>query len=174
VLLLSPKFSSGVFLTRDECKHTNSKYEEPAVVRAFKKSKYYASGDVKNNDLVAHHKLVELFCKERLSKRGQRRCSWQDYYLVLDELRLPFLQLYDPGMVRTAEHLEDIQKEAKSGSKYQKSCEVIESPTAEKLYDYVVGNKPVIIKGEGDKWPAVKKWTDKYLKQVAGNKQVIV
>ncbi len=40
--------------------------------------------------------------------------------------------------------------------------------------DYVACNKPVIIDGAIDHWPAMRKWTNKYLSRVAGDQDVTI
>eukprot|EP01041_Mallomonas_annulata_P000659 gene659-1271_t len=159
------------FMTEDECKHTGIPYKNPDIVQEFISSKFAKSAEVNVNDLLEHHKLVQKFCAFRA--KSLPRCSWTQYYLVLDHLRTPYKLLYDPGM-RTSDLLSNIQSRSSSGSKYQSECPVIHNPTAKKLYEYVVGNKPVIIKGVADKWPATTKWTDKYLLDTLKGRQVAV
>ena len=68
--------------------------------------------------------------------------------------------------------ISDIQNEGKSGVKYQKKCEYIDKPTAQTFYKYVVANKPVIITGVANAWPALSAWTDEYLLRHLQDKQV--
>ena len=39
---------------------------------------------------------------------------------------------------------------------------------------YVAANKPCVIRGAVDHWPALRKWTPEYLKEAAGDVQVTV
>jgi hypothetical protein len=168
------KISVGVYLTKEECAHSGSPYTEPKIVLEFKSSSVYRSslGEIKKNDFVVHHRIAEKFCRERAAFKQHKKCSWADYYLVLDELRTPFVNLYDPGLDPVGVALADIQRKGKSGASYQDRCEFMENPTAEKLYDHVVNNKPVIIKGGASDWPAVKLWSDDYLVEAAGSATV--
>jgi len=161
------------YMTPEECNHSGMPHKPASIVLEFQSSTFSKSEDVAKNDLLLHHKISKEFCEHRKKKLKKSPCTWQQYYQVLDHLRGPFKNLYDPGMGKPI-HLSTIQAEGKSGSEYQSSCDVMHNPTAKKLYKYVVGNKPVIIKGVAKKWPAVKKWNDRYLYDTLSGKNVVV
>eukprot|EP01042_Synura_sphagnicola_P002323 gene2323-2781_t len=54
------------------------------------------------------------------------------------------------------------------------SCEVIDNPSAESFFKMVSKNIPVIFKGIASEWPAVRKWSDTYLTDRAGSREVVV
>jgi Cupin-like domain len=159
------QISRAFYMTRDECKHAGVPYKEPQIVKEFRTSPIRIdSKDISRNDIIAHHRLTGRFCKERARLGGKRKkCTWDDYYYLLDDLREPFVNLYDPGLDPIGQPLQKIQSEGKSGASYQSGCDVIENPTSEIFYDYVVNNKPAIIRGLAKDWPATKKWKDEYL-----------
>ena len=52
------------------------------------------------------------------------------------------------------------------------TIERIQAPSREQLESYVRQNKPVIMTGIADQWPAFHKWSPEYLKSVAGEAEI--
>lgn len=142
-LLLS---SSVHHLTREEASHTGFLYHSPPIIQEFDAFlEQFSSSSIKHlNDFTQHHAILKLFCSQRLPSES---CRWFEYFQLLDELRLPFLNLFDPGM-RIGFKISELQKLYHSGSSlYQTRCEIIRNPSPNQFLEYVKGSKPVIIRG---------------------------
>lgn len=175
----------AVTLTESEARHTKQKYILDLSVLEFQQSKYNKSKNLHVNDFSKHHKLVRKFC---LSKR--QKCTWDEYYFVLDYIRKPYVNMYDPGIwekifcdknvVMSIEgagdgsYISAVQDYRDDVNKRPLSCEVIDNPSAESFFKMVSKNIPVIFKGIASEWPAVRKWSDTYLTDRAGSREVRV
>jgi len=157
-------------MTRQEAAHTGIKYSIPAIVNEFMASSWAQSSDISRNDMAAHHNIVTYFCKQRKTKT----CTWREYYNVFDHIRQPYENMFDPGAHPIGEGVEDIQKKSRSGHLYQDTCHIIENPTAKEFFEYVVGNKPVIIRGVIPSRFQSKDWLLENLKDVIGDSEVVV
>lgn len=168
---------AGVYLTRDESKHVGAVFSPRSVVYQFNSTKLARSGDVKVNDFLGHHALARRFCKERAQKSKTTKCTWQDYYTILDELREPFANFFDPGATISTPIKEiydnplpkRLVKARKPGT-----CDTITNPSAKDLLKLARASHPTIIKGVASKWRAVKDWNLKYMKKKWGHMQVII
>lgn len=129
-------------LNRAEAEHSGLPFTMAVIVNEFMKSDFSHSSVLNTNDYPSHHDIVASFCKYR-----NVGCSWKDYYNVLDHIRLPYAKLFDPGQERIGTPLHALQDAARSGYRHQHTCEVIEKPSASAFHKYVLGSKPVIIRG---------------------------
>ncbi len=126
-------------LTRDEAKHVGQTFVHPPVYKEFQASVFSNHASLLVNDFDKHHELIYNFCRNR----SQKYCTWSEYYHVLDFIRVPYENLFDPKP-STIESLKDIQIRGDAGSNgKQMKCDVISKPTAEILFDYVSKSKPV-------------------------------
>ena len=157
-------------LTREEALQAGLQYEMHPVVKDFISTKFNRSKSASRNDMLEHHKIARKFCIHL--KKHNRPCSWEEYYLVLDQLRDPFKTLYDPGMDPRGESLAAIQSSGRSGADYQSSCDILTNPSSKTLFEYVINNKPAIIRGAMKDWPALRLWTDDYLIRKLRGRQV--
>ena len=129
-------------LTRDESKHVGQEFIPPPIYNEFDQSKYKAHPSLLVNDYHQHHQLIYKFCS---SRKEENHCTWSEYYSLLDKLRTPYENLFDPKP-SPVESLADIQRDGKSGMRgKQTKCDVISKPTAEILFEYVKNSKPVCV-----------------------------
>jgi hypothetical protein len=154
---------NGFFMTRDEGKHIGKPFVEPECVLEFYRSPHASSTVTKINDFLGHHNLIKKYCLERETKLNES-CSWQCYYLILDKIREPYANLFDPGADPAGMSLTEIQRIGKSAQHNFKNgkCDVIENPTADEFYEYVVASKPVVIRESNSKkakYTKSSKWT---------------
>ena len=67
-------------MTKEECKHIGVPFNTPPIVKEFIASKFSKRNVVKENDFLAHHRLVEEFCLARLQRKKKSKknlkCSW--------------------------------------------------------------------------------------------------
>lgn len=109
VLLVTLAFDVRGYLTEAESSHIGQKFEDPDIVKDFKKHpKYSASPMLQVNNLILHHQLVESYCVDLLHRRHNYTCSWREYYYLLNELRRPYANLYDPGLDREGLKIDDV------------------------------------------------------------------
>jgi hypothetical protein len=127
-------------LSREEAKHILIDFPEPLIVSEFLRSKYASFQEATENDFLGHHRLARAFCLKRFKSSRKKACTWLQYYLVIDHLREPFANLYDPGAFGV-HRFEDI------AAKRYSSCDVIDTPSAAQFYQYVNTSRPVIIRG---------------------------
>lgn len=155
---------------------------------------------LKKNNYELHHLSIQKYCQQRNKQQEiqeleennedyneeddedyyfhpqnylsiNNSCSWLDYYSILEDIREPFSNLYDPG-IEKGQDLSKIQKKYKSGGNYQTKCNIIKNPTSDTFLKYVIGSKPVIIKGCLPKEFNPSTWTLKNLQKLLGNTQV--
>jgi hypothetical protein len=153
-------------MSRAEAEHSGLPFMNAAITTEFMISDQAKNSRLNNNDYISHHETVSEFCKSR--KTG---CSWKDYYNILDHIRLPYVKLFDPGQERVGTPLRTLQNSAKSGYRHQQTCEVIDEPSASTFYRYVLGSKPVIIRGLVPKLRP-SDWSFEKLLQLIGDVEV--
>lgn len=85
-------------------------------------------------------------------------------YSLLNFMRKPFNGVYDPGM--------DKAGRAASAMDPPRECEVIQRPSAKQFLSYVEKNRPFVIRGEGKRWKAYKRWNKRYLLNKIGDSTV--
>eukprot|EP00403_Amphidinium_massartii_P038600 CAMPEP_0178443712 /NCGR_PEP_ID=MMETSP0689_2-20121128/39062_1 /TAXON_ID=160604 /ORGANISM="Amphidinium massartii, Strain CS-259" /LENGTH=439 /DNA_ID=CAMNT_0020067779 /DNA_START=104 /DNA_END=1420 /DNA_ORIENTATION=+ len=160
VTLLHPHGSKGRL--HDDVDLGGAPEEPRASVLDFMATAFYESDSRDENDFVAHHRLVEEYCKTR-----EEGCQWQDYQALLDVLRRPFRDIKDPGA-----SILSLRQRTPWGGKL-KGCDRLHNPTAEEFFRQVVKNRPAIISGVAEKWKARKDWTWEYLLDNLGDTPVV-
>ena len=161
-------------LTREEAAHIGYSYTSPSIINQFQlyQSKQTSSSSSFSplliNDFTLHHSYIQKYC---LQSKGS--CSWNDYHTLLEEIRQPFLNYFDPG-IEEGQQIQKIQKKYQSGSKYQTKCQVIRNPTADQFLQYVIGSKPVIIRGTFSKSFNRSLWTLQNLQNLLGKTEVFL
>jgi hypothetical protein len=164
-----------VYLTREESKHVGAAFSPRSIVYQFNRTSMARAPAIHANDFLEHHALVHRFCKEKAKKAKQ--CTWEDYYSILDELRAPFANYFDPGAGRSTQ-INEIYKNPlpKRLVKARKpgTCDSITNPSAKDLLQLVRASHPVIIKGVASKWRALKDWNLDYMKKKWGRMNVRV
>lgn len=173
-----PLFGNVHSLTREEASHTGFLYHSPPIIHEFNAFLLEHSSSPSSpplsslkqlNDFSQHHTILKLFCSQRLPSES---CQWFEYYQLLDELRLPFLQLFDPGM-GIGFKISDLQERYQSGSAlYQTKCEIIRNPSPDEFLEYVMGSKPVIIRGSLPSSFKSASWSLSNLVEVLGETEV--
>jgi hypothetical protein len=157
-------------LTRDEASHTGFTFNTPPIIQEFDAFlEHYSSSSIKNlNEFTQHHAILKLFCSQR------RSCQWFEYYQLLDELRLPFQNFFDPGMI-TGFKITDLQKKYHSGAfGHQTKCDTISYPSPDEFLEYVTASKPVIIKGSLPSSFNSSSWSLSNLVEIIGDSEVVV
>jgi hypothetical protein len=156
-------------LTREEAAHTGLPFIEPKIIEEFEAFLRQSSSSYLKelNDFTRHHKAIQIFCQSRASGS----CRWSEYYQILDSLRAPFVNSFDPG-IKIGQPIHQIQERHRSGSSYQKKCQRINYPTAEEFLPYVLGSKPVIIKGALPREFKSALWSFSNLVQLIGTTEV--
>ena len=169
----SNSLTSPNYFTRDEAKHAGFSFIPRSIVAHFNKSIFRSSRDLVENNFLKHHKIIEKYCVERLTTRG-KKCSWRDYYDILDEIREPFNHLFDPGAREITSIKEIYQKILPKRLNRTRSgvCDRIRKPTAKEFQQLMAASHPVIIEGVASKWPALQKWSLDYLRTVWGEYNV--
>lgn len=105
------------YLTQKESAHVGLDFPLPDIVRVFQEQPLFnLSAAVQQNDMLLHHQLVENFCVTFLFSLYGHRCTWREYYLLLDHLRAPFSTLYDPGMGPGFQFDVEVESETETGS----------------------------------------------------------
>jgi hypothetical protein len=157
-------------LTREEAAHTGLPFIEPEICKEFEIFLLHSSSSALKdlNDFTRHHKAIQIFCQQRVSGS----CKWSEYYQILDSLRVPFANSYDPG-IKSGQPIRQIQERYRSGSNYQKKCQRITKPTAEEFLPYVLGSKPVIIRGALPRSFKSSSWSLSNLAQLIGATEVL-
>ena len=154
--------SISAAMTREEAAHVGMPYTTPAIVEKFLSSSFSRHADLEINDFALHHQLVTSFCPT---------CTWQEYYDLLDHIRLPYKNMFDPGAERGA-NIRTIQEKYQSGY-FQNTCDIISPPTAEQFLHYVQSSQPVIIRSKRS-WYNTSHWSNAYLSQTLRHAQVVV
>ena len=200
VLLLVGCAVSIAHVTRKETAHVGAKWVEPDIVLEFKRQELFNShADIRTNDIVKHHALVESFCVNYMYEFYKHKCTWREYYLLLDHVRLEYANMYDPGMEVGFDITKTMHKRDKSNAPLITSCEEFREldphtdghssvMTAHMFHSYVKQNRPFIIRDYAKSWPAVHygatsksiksskstahAWTLNYLKKRSGNQPV--
>ena len=163
-------------LSREEAKHVGVEFQPRKVVAEFRRAKVSKSPDMLENDFMKHHAIATLFCRKRRDRTG-KRCSWDDYYAILDEIRLPYERFFDPGAKDQIQIKEifgyTLPKSIRISSESEK-CDEIFSPSASDFLKLVKASHPTIIRGVADGWPALSSWSLSRLKQKWWNHNVVV
>jgi hypothetical protein len=152
--------------TKEESKHIGRPYIKPAIIDEFESTVSDLSKFTQVNDFVLHHQKILSFCEKRTEG-----CTWIDYYGILDELREPFSEMFDP-VISQAKHIYTIQEEAKSGHLHQSTCEIIVGPSPNEFNSYVRGSKPVIIRGLLPSPRSTVAWSLDALQAIIGDTEV--
>ena len=88
-------------------------------------------------------------------------------YSVLNIIRAPYNNVYDPGIDKIGENAEAVQAEQIT------ACDVLtKPPSAPEFLTYVRRNRPFVLRGGALSWPATKTWTLDYLMSYMGETQV--
>ena len=114
---------------------------------------------MRSNDAAAHHRLAAKWCKRRRARRGAR-CTWREYQALVDAMHAPHAQNFDHSDGRAAVPLATLRAHGKGVGDCARLNKL---PSAEEFYRLVVANKPVVFVDAASKWPAMKRWTNKYL-----------
>ena len=118
---------------------------------------------------------MKEFCSDRYFRSG-KKCSWNDYYAILDDIREPFDGYFDPGaknMIPIKEVYNEKLPQKLRVTENDDRCDTIENPSARDFYQLVKASHPTIIKGGALKWPALSKWTLNALNQQWRDKDVV-
>jgi hypothetical protein len=156
-------YSCSAYLTQKEAAHVGLSFPEPDIVRAFRSEPLFNNSVARaKNDMMLHHELVENFCLNYLLELYGHRCTWREYYLLLDWLRAPFVTLYDPGMEAGFDIEQSLHPRANRG----RPCEEFVADAAAvqgglpvmdaaRFHQYVRASRPFIIRNFSAHYPAV-------------------
>lgn len=116
------------------------------------------------------------FCFE-IRKVSSKKCSWEDYYAILDDIRYQYDGFFDPGAKRQIDIKEIYDEHLPKkliGASGEDSCDLIINPSPADFYKLVKASRPTIIKKGAEVWPALGEWTLKNLRQKWSDKKVVV
>lgn len=139
------------------------------------------------NEFSIHHTIVRSFCFSQALDKNRRSagdlaqdkslginlgaCTHDEYLAALNVLRRPFNKHFDPG--RRGLDPEKLIRPWLDKRGLRSECARIDNPSMAEFMAYVVRSEPVIITGVANEWPAINKWTWKYLLEKIGDQQVI-
>lgn len=152
-----------------------AEFSPKRIVSKFRQSGPAKSAAMKSNDFIQHHFIANSFCSNRLKKKGVK-CTWSDYYAILDDIRVPFDGFFDPGANETIPissiYNYELPKKIER-ARDAESCDTISEPSAEDFYMLVKASHPTVIKGGASNWPALSKWSLGRLTSDWWNKDVV-
>lgn len=148
-------------MTREEAAHVGQPFITPPIVEKFLSSSVAHHPDLRINNFELHHKIVSSFC---------RKCTWEEYYQLLDHIRLPYKNLFDPG-AEVGSDFRSLRNQRLSGNN-QHQCPVISTPSAAQFLTYVQASQPVIIRPK--RRPNTSIWSNAYLSQALRHAEVVV
>lgn len=76
---MSLSYSASNYFSAEEAKHVGRPFPTPAVVSEFLGTKFADDTAVRQNDMMAQHKLIYKFCHKRAKRKNSNSdCTWRE------------------------------------------------------------------------------------------------